>query len=274
MVVELAGDDGHGDIYLIGNPLEVSPDARIPIGIRVVGVRNPVAVVIQPPAQDSDIRFNLGTVQIEGIVVLSDRLAVLAFRAADVFFCIVNDPSAHDIFPKQAGAEAGDVPVDPIVAQIQAFQFRDGIGDQPAGQGRIGCPEDSDGLAPRPVGQPPVQGDAVFPLVDVRAEETFGAAFAPAILLDIADSAAGIFSPQGIVVSAPSEYIRGTCHDHRPGTFSFWEIDPCQEMETIPAGYHFLPVYIGVGCRDGKQGSVIRLGLEGNAGGEGCPCNH
>ena len=80
MVVELAGDDGHGDIYLIGNPLEVSPDARIPIGIRVVGVRNPVAVVIQPPAQDSDIRFNLGTVQIEGIVVLSDRLAGRRFR--------------------------------------------------------------------------------------------------------------------------------------------------------------------------------------------------
>ena len=149
VVVELAGHDGHRHVHFPGNPLQVAPDAGIPIGVRIVRMRNPVPVIVQPLAQHGHIRFDLRTVEVEIVVVLPDRLPLLAFRFADRLLGIVDEPSAHDVFPEQAGTEAGDMTVDPVMGQVHALELvRNGIRDDPPGQRRIGTAEDSEGFAP------------------------------------------------------------------------------------------------------------------------------
>ena len=250
VVVELPCHDRHGDTDFIGNPLQIAPNADVPIRIGIVGMRNPVAIVIQPLAQDGHIGFHLRPVQVEIIVVLSYRLSGLPLRTADVFLCVVDTPAAHDIFPEKAGTETGDMPVDTIMAQVHSFEFRNGIRDQPACQGRIGCPENADGLTPGLAGNPLVQRNSVFPLIDIRAVESFRSALPPAVLLDVADAATGILPSEGIVVPAPAIDIRCPRDHHRPGALSLRKIDPRQEFESAPARHHLLGIGISVACRD------------------------
>ena len=172
VVVELPRDYRERHVDHIGDALEVGPHARIPVGVGVVGVGDPVAVVLELLPEYVHVRLDLGAVEIESVVILARGLAGLPLRLHYVLLGVVDGPAGHDVLPEEAAAEAGDVPVHPVVAQIHALDlvgYR--IAHEPSGQRGVGRAENAYVAAPRLLREPLVECDAVGPFVHVRREE-------------------------------------------------------------------------------------------------------
>ena len=245
VVVELAGHDGDGDAYLTAGCLEVGPYSGVPVRIGIVGMRDPIAVVLQFLAEDGLVGLDLGPVEVEVIVILADRLSRNPGRTDYVLFGVVDDPSAHNVLAEKAGAEAGDVPVNAVMAQVHSLDLvRERIGHYPARKGGIRRPEDADVAAPGLSVKPLVKGYAVGALVDVGPVESARTALAATVLLDIADAAPRVLARQGIVVAAAPVHVRSPGHDDRMRALPLGEVDPRQEADGVAARNHFLEIGI------------------------------
>ena len=245
VMVELAGYDGDGDLAIAAGLFQVSPNACVPIGIKVVGMGDPVAVILQFLAQDRLVSLDLGTVQVEIIIIFPDRLSFLPGGTDDGFLRIVDRPAAHDVLAEQPGPETGDVPVHSVVAQIHGLDLlRNHICHQPACQGRVRRAEDADFSAPFLSFQPSVQGDPVGPLVHIRTIEALRTALPAAVLLDISDTSACILASQRVVVAPAAKDVGRAGHDDRMRSRPLREVDPGQKVDTVAALDHFFIVRI------------------------------
>ena len=117
-MVELSGDDGDGHIDQCRDALQVSPNTTVPIRISIIGMSNPIPVVIKSLPEHVHVCFDLGTVEIEVVIVLARTLPVLSFGVYDVLFCIINYPAAHYVLAEQTRAITGNLPVDTVMAKV------------------------------------------------------------------------------------------------------------------------------------------------------------
>ena len=245
VMVELPGHDGNRDVHRAAGRLQVRPYSGIPVRIGIVRMRDPVAIVLQSLAEDGLVGLDLGPVEVEIIVVFADRLSRHPGRADDVLLGVVDDPSAHNVLAEKAGAEAGDVPVHAVVAQIHRLDLvRERIGHYPARQGSIRRSEDADIPAPGLCVEPLVQGYAVGAFVDIGPVESARTALATAVLLNVADAATRVFARQRIVVATAAVHVRGPGHDNRVRTLALGEVYPRKQTHGITSGNHLLEIGI------------------------------